>query len=74
VTFVDHFNEIPMCGADHAYIGMNRGSTAETLELSFWITRRSLAATLVEVADFVQEHGASLARSKPSNTARDRPV
>jgi hypothetical protein len=34
-TIVDHLKEIPMCGADHAHIGVNRGGTAETFELSF---------------------------------------
>jgi len=27
-TFVDHLSEIPMCGTDHAHIGVNRGRTA----------------------------------------------
>ena len=27
-TVLDHLNKITMCGADHAHIGVNRGSAA----------------------------------------------
>jgi hypothetical protein len=35
LTFIDHLNEIPVCSADHAYIGLNRGTSAQALELPF---------------------------------------
>src|ERR1700689_366204 len=71
---VDHLSEITMCGADHAHIGMNRGSTAETLELSFLEDAKNFWLQLQrKVADLVQEQGASVSPLESSNTARDRP-
>ena len=32
---LDHLSEIAMRGADHAHIGVYRGSAAQALELSF---------------------------------------
>jgi hypothetical protein len=73
-TFVDHLSEIPMCGADHAHIGVNRGGAAETLELSFLHDAKNLGLQLQrKVADLVQEQGAPVSPLEPSNTARDRP-
>src|SRR6267154_132257 len=62
-----------MCGADHAHIGVNRGSTAETLELSFLDNAENLWLQLQrKVADFVQKQRAPVSPLEPSNTARDR--
>src|ERR1700682_3496367 len=73
-TFVDHLSEIPVCGADHAHIGVNRGSTAQTLELSFLHDAKKLWLQLQrKVADLVQKQGTPVGPLKPSNTACDRP-
>src|ERR1700691_592312 len=72
-TIVDHLKEIPMCGADHAHIGMNRGSTAETFELSFLDDAKNFWLQLErKVADLVQKQCPPVSPLKPSNTARDR--
>ena len=45
-TFVDHRYKIPMRGTDHAHIGVNRGSAAETLKLSFLYDAKQLRLQL----------------------------
>src|SRR5258706_460207 len=63
-----------MCGADHAHIGVNRGSTAQTLEPSFLQDTKNFGLQLErKVANLVQEQGTSVSPLEPSNTARDRP-
>jgi len=62
-----------MCGADHAHIGVNRGGTAETFELSFLDDAKNFGLQLErKVADLVQKQSAVVSPLKPSNTARDR--
>jgi len=73
LTIVDHLSEIAMCGADHAHIGVNRGGTAETFELSFLDDAKNFGLQLErKVADLVQKQSAVVTPLKPSNTARDR--
>src|SRR5258708_31861485 len=62
-----------MRGADHAHIRVDRGSTAETLELSFLDNAQKLWLQLRrKVADLVQKQAASVSPLEPSNTPRDR--
>src|SRR4029077_3203553 len=63
-----------MCGADQAHIGVNRGSAAQTLKLSFLHDAKKLGLQLQrEVADLVQEQRTSVSSPEPPNTAGDRP-
>lgn len=53
---VDHVNEIPVCGADHTHIGVNRANTAYALKLFFLQDAKKLWLQLQrKVADLVQK-------------------
>src|ERR1700692_3498587 len=73
MAFVDHLREISMCSADHAHIGVNRGSAPEALELSFLHDAKKLWLQLQrKVADLVQKQRPAVGPLEPSDTARDR--
>src|SRR6266852_6395264 len=62
-----------MCGADHARIGVNCGSSAQTLELSFLHDAQKLWLQLQrKVADLVQKQGTPVSPLEPSDTSCDR--